>query len=281
VIQTDSTGSTISRIGLMLISLCLAFGVTAQEPEAASGDDDQSWSLYFPVHMPGLEITQPVPGGEDVVVEADMVDLAKHANSFFALGVRYDFHAMNHPMWFDVNAWHGGYDMDMDDLTADIEAVPPSVIMDILDVNLDMTQRILQAEAGMLLLQDWHGLDLGVTTGLRYFYQEIELFGKLPVWNAGCSLIGCFEGESFKVGTRTEWTEVILGMSANYHWHPRNRLVMSFNYGHEGSSRFQLMNTYTFQNAWFSSLGWRRDEFENDGVDIIESGVYFDVGKRF
>ncbi len=42
------------------------------------------WSLYFPVHMPGLEISQSIEGGDDIDIEADMIDLAEHANSFFA-----------------------------------------------------------------------------------------------------------------------------------------------------------------------------------------------------
>ncbi|MEH6593795.1 MAG: hypothetical protein V7746_26245 [Halioglobus sp.] len=263
-------------ICLMLLVPCLAFPLAAQEPAG-----DSSWALYLPVHMPGLELTQSIPGEKDVVVEADMVDLAEHANSFFALGVRYDFHAMNHPMWLDLNAWHGGYDMDMGDLDAGIESVPPSAITDFLEVNVDMKQRIVQAEVGMLLLQDWNRLDLGVTTGLRYFYQKIELSGQLPVWNSDCGRFGCFEGRPFKENTRTEWVELLLGLAANYHWHPKNKLQMSLSYGHDGSSRFQFTNRYTFENAWFGSLGWRRDAFENDGVDIVESGVYFDVGKRF
>ncbi|WP_275400199.1 hypothetical protein [Seongchinamella sediminis] len=41
------------------------------------------------------------------------------------------------------------------------------------------------------------------------------------------------------------------------------------------------MNTFRFSNSWFTSLGWRRDEFVNDGAEIIEEGLYVEVGKRF
>ncbi|MEH6568503.1 MAG: hypothetical protein V7709_05480 [Halioglobus sp.] len=272
------------RIYLIAVLFCVPLGAAAQD--ISSGNDSGSsetgqWSLYFPVHMPGLEISQSVEGGDDVELKADILDLAQHANSFFALGARYEFSALNRMMWFDINGWYGGYDMDMHDLTAGIDAVPPAIVKELLDVNLEMKQAIIQGDAGVWLIQDWHKLDLGLTGGLRYYYQEIEVFGKSPMFVPDCGRFGCFEAMPFSEGETTHLTEITLGVVAKYQWHAKNALSASFSLGHEGSSRTQLINTLAFKQAWFFSLGWRRDEFENDGVNIIESGVYFDIGKTF
>jgi len=249
------------------------------DPDSVSGPT--GWSLYFPVHMPGLALDQSVDGGDDIEIDADMLDLAEHANSFFALGVRYDFRALGRTMWIDLNGWHGGYDMGMDDLSADSDVAPPPILKEFLDVNVDMQQRIVQGEFGALFLEGWNGFDLGLIGGLRYYDQTIKVFGEIPFWNSDCGLIGCFEALPFREKKETSWTEFILGFTANYRWHERNALAGSLSWGHDDSSRFQLINTFTFKETWFTSLGWRRDEFVNDGVEIVESGLYFDIGKRF
>ena len=258
-----------------------AFPAVGREPGSGDLSRHTGWSLYFPVHMPGLEISQPLEGGDDINIDADMVDLAKHANSFFALGFGYSFRAWDRHLWFDLNGWHGGYDMDMDDLTADSDVAPPPIIRELLDVNLDMQQRIVQAELGVLVLEDWNGIDLGLVSGLRYYDQTIKVFGTIPGWNSDCGLIGCFEAQPFREKEETSWTEFILGLSASYRWRDNNALIGSFSWGHEESSRLQVMNTLTFRESWFTSFGWRRDEFVNAGVEIVESGLYFDVGKQF
>ena len=267
------------------IIIALALVLLAM-PTGASSDVDPAsayagWSLYFPVHMPGLELEETLAGGDDIHIEADMLDLAEHANSFFALGVRYNFRAWGRQTWFDLNGWHGGYGMGMDDLTADSDLAPPPVIRDFLDVNVDMQQRIVQGEAGMLLLENVNHFNLGLTSGLRHYDQTIKVFGEIPVWNSDCGLIGCFEALAFREKHETSWTEFILGLTASYSWHERNILLGSLSWGHEESTRFQLINTFSFKDSWFTSQGWRRDEFVNDGVKIIESGLYFDLGKRF
>ncbi len=268
------------------ISIALLLGlsssiqsVLADAPETEAPFEPNGWSLYFPVHMPGLELTQPVEGGPDVEVDASMVDLAKHANSFYALGFGYEWRAWDHSMWFDMTGWHGGYDMDMDDMDVDVPL--PPVIGDQLDVNVDMKQRIVQAEVGMLVVEDWHRLDLGLTTGIRYYDQIIKVFGTIPIFNTGCGLIGCFEAQPFREKEETTWTEFTFGLMGNYHWHDRNVVTASISWGDDESIRMELLNTLTFKQSWFTSLGWRRDEFVNDGVEIIESGLYVDIGKRF
>jgi len=269
------------HLGLSFLLGLAAFPAAGEK--AAPGDVSRhtGWSLYFPVHMPGLELSQSVEGGDDVDIDVDMVDLAKHANSFFALGFGYSWQAWGRHMWFDVNGWHGGYDMDMDDLTADSEVAPPPIIKEQLDVNIDMKQRIVQAELGVLLLEGWNRIDLGLVSGLRYYDQTIKVFGTIPGWNSDCNLIGCFEAQPFREKEETSWTEFILGLSASYRWRHNNALIGSFSWGHEESSRLQVINTLTFRESWFTSLGWRRDEFVNDGVEIVESGMYFDIGKHF
>lgn len=267
-----------------VLLLLVAFCVPAASAYGA-GADEQSipntggWSLYFPVHMPGLELSQPVEDGPDVEIDASMTDLAKHANSFFALGLGYEFRAWDHAMWFDLNGWHGGYDMDMDDMDVDVP-LPPA-LADQIDVNVDMTQRIVQGEFGVVLLDNWHRLDLGLTTGFRYYDQIIKVFGTLPVWNSDCGLIGCFEAQPFRQKEDTGWTELTLGLTGSYHWHERNVLTAAVSWGDDESTRIQLTNTLTFKESWFTSLGWRQDEFVNDGVEITESGLYVDIGKRF
>lgn len=265
---------TLGLVFTVLPAIC-----AGQELDTAYGHT--GWSLYFPVHMPGLGLDQTVADGDDIKIDADMLDLAKHANSFFALGVRYDFQALERTMWLDLNGWHGGYDLGIDDLSADSDIAPPPILKEFLDVNVDMQQRIVQGEFGTLLLEGWNGLDLGLIGGLRHYDQTIKVFGKIPIWNSECGLIGCFEALPFREKEETNWTEFILGFTANYRWHDRNTLSGSFSWGHEESSRFQLVNTFTFKQTWFTSLGWRRDEFVNDGVEIVESGLYFDIGKRF
>jgi hypothetical protein len=269
--------------------LCLVFTLCLQclsawgEQEGVEfGAPHLGWSLYFPVHMPGLELTQPVEDGEDIEIDADMVDLAEHANSFFALGVGYGFRAWNdHYMWFDLNGWHGGYQMEMDDLTADSDVALPPILEEFLDVNVEMKQRIVQGEYGVLILEGWNRLDLGIFSGLRYYDQKIKVFGEIPAWNGECGLIGCFEALPFREKQESSWSEFILGLKLGYRWHKRNSLIGSFSWGHEESSRIQVINTLSFRESWFTSLGWRRDEFVNDGVEIVESGLYFEIGKRF
>lgn len=253
----------------------------AQVNDRGTANSESGWSLYFPVHMPGLELSQPVEGGPDVEIDADMIDLAQYANSFFALGVGYRFRALDRHMWLDLSGWHGGYEMGMDDITAYTDVAPPPVLEEYLDVNVDMQQQIVQGEWGVLLLEDWQRLNLGLITGFRYYDQTIKVFGKVPVWNGDCGLFGCFEAQSFRSKEETSWAEFILGLSATYRWHERNTLAGSFSWGHDDSSRWQLTNTFSFRESWFASLGWRRDEFTNDGVEIIESGLYFDIGKHF
>lgn len=276
--------SCLHRIYVMLFLCCVGMGASAQDiapADESSPSESGQWSLYFPVHMPGLELSQPVDDGDDIEVEADILDLAQHANQFFALGARYEFSAFERSVWLDINGWYGGYGMDMNDITAGIDTIPPPILDELLDVNLDMKQAIVQAEAGIWLFQDRNKLDVGVTGGLRYYYQEIEVFGTVPVLVPDCGLLGCFEAMPFTAGETTHLTEVTIGAVARYHWHTRNTLNASFSIGHEGSNRVQLINTLAFKQTWFFSLGWRRDEFENDGVNIIESGVYFDIGKAF
>lgn len=241
-------------------------------------DGNAKWSLYFPVHMPGLELTEEIEDGPDVEIDADMLDLAKHANSFFALGFGYQFRFAGRAMWLDFNGWHGGYDMGMDDFDTDIDL--PPLVGDLLDVNVDMKQRILQGEIGVLVVEDWHKLDLGLTTGLRYYDQTIKVFGTFPGWDSSCGLFGCFAAIPFSESEETSWTEFTLGLHARYHWHDKNVVIASWSWGHDESERMQLANTLTFKESWFTSLGWRRDEFINDGVKIVESGLYFDIGKR-
>jgi hypothetical protein len=269
-------------LGLALAGLVVP-GVAALDADASEGHRSQQagWSLYFPVHMPGLELSQPLEGGDDIDIDADMLDLAEHANSFFALGAGYRFSGLGRAMWLDFNAWHGGYDMGMDDLTAKSGLAPPPILKDFLDVNVDMQQRIMQAELGVWLLQDEGSLDLGVLGGARHYDQTIKVFGTIPFFNSECGLIGCFEALPFREKEDTSWTEAILGVIANYRWHDRNALRASASWGHEDSVRWQIHNTLFFGESWFSSLGWRRDEFVNDGVEIIESGLYFDVGRQF
>ena len=271
------------RIIFSLALACTAVPAVGADPDlvANARHKPNGWSLYFPVHMPGLALDQTVAGGDNIEIDADMLNLAKHANSFFALGVRYDFRALERAMWLDLGGWQGGYDMGMDDLSADSGLAPPPILKEFLDVNVDMHQRIVQGELGALFLEGWNGLDLGLIGGLRYYDQTIKVFGQIPIWNSDCGLIGCFEAQPFREKEDTSWTEFILGVTANYHWHDRNTLTGSFSWGHEDSSRLQLINTLTFKESWFTSLGWRRDEFVNDGVEIVESGLYFDIGKRF
>lgn len=241
----------------------------------------QGWSLYFPVHMPGLELSQSLEDGDSVDIDADMLDLAKHANSFFALGASYRFSGFGRSMWLDVNGWHGGYDMGMDDLSAESGLAPPPILKEFLDVNVDMQQRIFHAEVGAWLVEDWNRFDLGVLGGVRHYDQTIKVFGTIPVFNSGCGLIGCFEAQPFREKEETSWTEAILGVTARYTWHERNALLAAVSWGHDDSLRWQLHNTFFFGERWFGSLGWRRDEFVNDGVEIIESGLYFDIGRAF
>jgi len=250
------------------------------EPATKPGRASNTWSVYFPVHMPGLELSVPQENGEDIHIKAGMRDLAKHANSFFAFGIRYDFRALNHQLWLDFNGWLGGYDLNQDDLIATLEPPPPDG-RDLVKVTVDMGQRIVQTEAGLWLLQDRSRFDLGLSTGFRYYDQEIRVSGELPVLTGECLLNDCIETQPFEQENNVSWAEVTLGLTAAYRWHPNNALVASVSYGHEGSSRIQLVNTWFFGQSWFSSLGWRRDEFESDGVDIVENGAYFDVGKRF
>ena len=63
--------------------------------------------------------------------------------------------------------------------------------------------------------------------------------------------------------------------------HHRNALRASISWGHEDLVRWQIHNTFLFGQGWFSSLGWRRDELVSDGVEVVESGLYFDIGKWF
>ena len=268
--------------GLVLVGLVVSGGA-ALGADASDGHRSQQagWSLYFPVHMPGLELSQSVEGGEDIDIDADMLDLAEHANSFFALGAGYRFSGLGRAMWLDFNAWHGGYDMGMDDLTADSGVAPPPILKEFLDVNVDMQQRIMQAELGVWLLDDMQNLNVGLLGGARYYDQTIKVFGTIPVFNGDCGLIGCFEAQPFREKEETSWTEAILGLTANYRWHDRNSVRASVSWGHEDSVRWQVHNTFLFGQSWFSSLGWRRDEFVNDGVEIVESGLYFDIGKWF
>ena len=266
---------------LTLLPALLAIPAAGEVTAIDASAGEAGWSVYFPVHMPGLELTQPVEDVVDVEIDADMIDLAKHANSFFALGVGYRFRALNRQMWLDLNGWHGGYDMDMDDITAETDVAPPPILEEFLDVNVDMQQRIVQGEWGAFLVEDWHRLDLGLITGFRYYDQTIKVFGEIPAWNSDCGLFGCFESQPFRAKEETSWTEFILGFTAAYQWHERNRVIAAFSWGHEESTRLQLINTFSFRESWFASLGWRRDEFVNDGVEIIESGLYFDIGKHF
>lgn len=67
----------------------------------------------------------------------------------------------------------------------------------------------------------------------------------------------CTEKESFKQEDNVNWAEAIVGLSARYHWRAGSVLAVSFSYGHEGSSRIQGTNTWTFAEDWFGSLGWR------------------------
>ena len=271
----------IRHLSLTFMLGLATFPAVGEEARPGETSRHTGWSLYFPVHMPGLELSQPVEGGEDIEIEADMVDLAEHANSFFAVGFGYSFRGWDRHMWFDFNGWHGGYDMELGDLTVDSDVAPPSIIRDLLDVNVDMQQQIVQAEFGVLLLEDWNLIDLGLISGFRYYDQTIKVFGTIPRWNSDCGLIGCFEAKPFSEREETNWTEFILGLSASYHWSDNNALIGSFSWGHEESSRQQIINTLTFKESWFASLGWRRDEFVNDGIEIVESGLYFDIGKRF
>lgn len=264
---------------LLLIPTSLQAVADVSEADTIPGAT--GWSLYFPVHMPGLELEQPVADGANIHIEADMLDLAKHANSFFALGMGYRFRALDRPMWFDLNGWHGGYDMDMDDITAETGIAPPPVLKEYLDVNVDMRQRIVQGEWGVFLLEDWHRLSLGPIAGFRYYDQTIKVFGTIPAWNSDCGLFGCFEPEPFRSKEETSWTEFIVGLSATYQWHNNNTAAASVSWGQDDSIRWQVTNTISFRESWFASLGWRRDEFTNDGVEIIESGLYFDIGKNF
>jgi hypothetical protein len=268
--------------------ICLAAAITTwmipvygQAPEGHAQATSAAWSLYFPVHMPGLELSQPLEDGEVVEIDADVLDLAKHANSFFALGARYDFHAFDRTMWLDLHGWYGGYGLDMDDLTAKSDITPPPVLNDLLDFNVDMQQAIVQGEWGVLPLEGWHKLDLGLTLGFRHYDQEIKVFGELPAWNPDCGLFGCFEAAPFRVKQASSWAEATLGILANYHWRPGSTLIGSYSRGSDESSRWQVINTFQFRNSWFASIGWRRDEFVNDGVEILEAGLYVDIGKRF
>ena len=264
-----------------LVGLVLpAMEVSSSDSGDAHWSHKQGWSLYFPVHMPGLELSQSLEDGEDIDIDADMLDLAKHANSFFALGATYRFTGLGHAMWLDFNGWHGGYDLGMDDLTANSDLAPPPILEDFLDVNVDMQQRIMQAELGFWLVEGLRHFDLGLLGGARHYDQTIKVFGTIPKFNSDCGLIGCFEAQSFREKEETSWTEAIIGITANYRWHERNALRASVSWGHEDSVRWQIHNTLVFGESWFSSLGWRRDEFVNDGVEIIESGLYFDVGKQ-
>ncbi|PLW69333.1 hypothetical protein C0039_07305 [Pseudohalioglobus lutimaris] len=267
--------------GVALLGLTLSAVLVQAEAERTHLSRQPGWSLYFPVHMPGLELSQALEGGGDISVDADMLDLAKHANSFFALGASYRFTALEQPMWLDINGWYGGYDMGMDDLTAHSGLAPPPVLREFLDVNVDMRQRIIQGELGMWVVQDWHQIDLGLLAGVRQYDQTIKIFGTIPVFNSGCGLIGCFEAQPFREKEETSWAEAIFGLTANYRWQDSNALLASISWGHEESIRWQIHNTLFFGESWFGSLGWRRDEFVNDGVEIVESGLYVDVGKQF
>jgi hypothetical protein len=122
-------------------------------------------------------------------------------------------------------------------------------------------------------------ISLYTCRGLNYFsLQRVMMTLRL---RPGCGLLGCFDAKPFTAGETTHLTEVTLGAVANYHWHAKNTLNASLSIGHEGFNRAQLINTFSFKQAWFFPLEWRRDEFENDGVNIIGSGVYFDIRKAF
>ena len=269
-------------MGLALVGLGMP-GVVALGAASSEGHRSHKagWSLYFPVHMPGLELSQSVEGGDNIDIDAGVLDLAEHANSFLALGAGYRFTGRGRALWWDINAWYGGYDMGMDDLTADSDLAPPPILKEYLDVNVDMQQQIMQAELGMWLVEDSGPLDLGLLAGARHYDQTIKVFGTIPAFNSECGLIGCFEALPFREQEDTSWTEAILGLTANYRWHNRNALRASVSWGHENSERWQIHNTLFFGESWFGSLGWRRDEFVNDGVEIVESGLYFDIGKHF
>jgi hypothetical protein len=277
--RVDTLVSRVLPIYLLAILSPHSIAAAETEPARKPNSESVTWSVYFPVHMPGLDLTVPEENGEELKISADVLDLAKQANSFFALGIRYDFHVLNRQLWLDFNGWHGGYDLGKDDLTAKLK--PPPKDRDLVDITVDMVQRIAQAEAGVWLGHDWRKLDLGLFTGARYYDQEIKVSGDVAILSLQCRVTDCADRENFKQENNVSWAEAILGVSARYHWHGGSVLAFSFSYGHDGSSRIQGANTWTFAESWFGSLGWRRDAFESDGVDIVENGAYFDIGKRF
>lgn len=174
------------KVQACLLAVLTALPVPLLKAQPNPGPDAgaNTWSVYFPVHMPGLELTVPEENGEELDISADVLDLAKQANSFIALGIRYDFHALNRQLWFDFNGWHGGYDLDKNDLTAKLK--PPPKDRELVGLTVDMTQRIVQTEAGVWFRQEWHRLDLGLLAGARYYDQEIKIYGDVAVLSLEC-----------------------------------------------------------------------------------------------
>ncbi|NRB42724.1 MAG: hypothetical protein HRU20_30350 [Pseudomonadales bacterium] len=207
------------------VSVAITLGLITQA--RAEG----KFSLYAPLHMPNLQM-------ESVGVDMSVGDLARMANAYFTLGMKYE----NNDFYVDYDGWYGSYGSELG---------PNS--------DFNMKQQIHNLDVGLPLFAG-ERFTLHATAGVRYYNQLVEM--------------DIFSGSLEKP---VDWVEATLGLKAEYRFTPRHSITAKYSQGHEGSERLETYYQYKPKHVFFRA-GYRIDEFESDGVHVKENGGLFTIG---